>query len=169
MKTRSFTLIELLIVLVIIGVVAVLAIPGLEIFVINSHGVEAMNNLRALADSAWRYYQETGHFPTGFGSPIPSVLDVKINSPSKYYNYIYFCDDASKDCHFAALDINANNFPEGAITGYTIGLLKASEPNPYYEGEYEYIGQGFYRYYQHGISAGPGIAPYGEHGWPGGK
>jgi len=51
MNKRSFTLIELLIVLVIIGVVVTLAVPQYQNVVMRMRGAEAMRNVRALADS----------------------------------------------------------------------------------------------------------------------
>jgi len=83
---KSFTLIELLIVLVIIGVVAVLAIPKYEAYVNKARGAEAKTVLRSLADSLWRYHVETGSWPTteeGF-----SKLDTK-PPVSRYFDFSY--------------------------------------------------------------------------------
>jgi prepilin-type N-terminal cleavage/methylation domain-containing protein len=88
MKRRSFTLIELLIVLVIIGIVVVLAVPQYKLFVIKAQSSDAKVMLRTIADAVWRYYIETGQFPSPEGPDgfegFWSAIGLKAPS-SKYY------------------------------------------------------------------------------------
>ena len=87
---KAFTLIELLIVLIIIGIITVLAIPQYQKIMINAQGAEAKQNLRALADSAWRYYIEAGHFPTMRYDRVPPSLDdmdTQVPAQTKYFIY----------------------------------------------------------------------------------
>ena len=90
MKTRSFTLIELLIVLVIVGVLVTLTVPWYKLYIIKAKGAEAKRNVRALSDSVSRYYIETGHFPSGTYGQLPFLppdLDTQVLQETKYFIY----------------------------------------------------------------------------------
>lgn len=92
MKKRSFTLIELLIVLVIIGIVATLILPQYKKYILKAHKAEAMTITRAIADAAWAYYMEAGSFPRTETTvdQIPHELNVSLpQNPTKYYTYCY--------------------------------------------------------------------------------
>ncbi len=87
---RSFTLIELLIVLVIIGILTTLAIPSLKKYQDKAKNAEAMNMLSVFADSVWRYYAEVALFPANMPLDVPpSNLDATIPASTKYFRYGY--------------------------------------------------------------------------------
>ncbi len=88
---KSFTLIELLIVLVIIGIITTLALPALNKYKDKAKYAEAQTMLTACADSVWRYYLEAGVFPkpSGVDSP-PTNLDIKVPSSTTYFIYKYY-------------------------------------------------------------------------------
>ncbi len=90
---RSFTLIELLIVLIIIGVIAALIIPQFNVMVWNSRGAEAKSNMGAISRAMVAFYEEKGELPCTYsGSYIP--LEFLITIPkSKYWRYIYLTVD----------------------------------------------------------------------------
>jgi prepilin-type N-terminal cleavage/methylation domain-containing protein len=95
MRKKSFTLIELLIVLTIIGILATLAMPKYKTLVLRAQGAEAKRVVHALADSVWRYHLEAGHWPDegpgSYGTPsIPTDIDVSIVNPSQYFEYFYY-------------------------------------------------------------------------------
>lgn len=64
---KSFTLIELLIVIIIIGVLATLAIPQYAKMVEKSKNPEALANLNLIQDVEWAYRTETGNWAYGSG------------------------------------------------------------------------------------------------------
>lgn len=88
---KSFTLIELLIVLVIIGIMTLLALPRFEAYIYNMHGAEAMHNLRPLASSVWDYYMESKTLPLQDEDAMPGVFDLKPPQNSQYWDYKYEC------------------------------------------------------------------------------
>ena len=57
---QGFTLLEVMIVVVIIGILASMAIPTYKNFVMNSKVERAKQNLERLADAASMYFLETG-------------------------------------------------------------------------------------------------------------
>jgi type IV pilus assembly protein PilA len=60
-KNHAFTLIEIMIVIVIIGLLAAMAIPAFQKVRSNSQDKAVTNNLRQLAAAADQYYLETGN------------------------------------------------------------------------------------------------------------
>jgi type IV pilus assembly protein PilA len=60
-STGAFTLVEVMIVVVIIGILAGLAIPGLQKIRVASQDKAVLNNARQLASAAEQYYQESGY------------------------------------------------------------------------------------------------------------
>jgi type IV pilus assembly protein PilA len=64
MKTRSsqgFTLVEIMIVVVIIGLLAAMAIPAFQKVRSNAQNKAVTNNLRQLSSAADQYYLESGN------------------------------------------------------------------------------------------------------------
>ncbi|MCX5711712.1 MAG: prepilin-type N-terminal cleavage/methylation domain-containing protein, partial [Candidatus Omnitrophica bacterium] len=88
-RAVAFTLVELLIVVVIIGILSTLGIPQYQKLVRKAQATEAKTVLRSLADAVWQYHIETGTWPAAFS-------DLKIPLPnSNYFNYIYYKDPGS--------------------------------------------------------------------------
>ena len=71
----AFTLVEIMIVVVIIGILASLAIPGFQKMRTASQDKAVLNNARQIANAAEQYYHETGS---------NSVLVSDLVGPSKY-------------------------------------------------------------------------------------
>lgn len=89
---KAFTLIELLIVLVIIGIISAVAIPQYKILIYKSEQAMTQKNLSAWSNAIDMYYTETGHFPAITPAPqtqiyYDSVLDFKIPNSSPYWGY----------------------------------------------------------------------------------
>lgn len=99
-ESQGFTLVELMIVVVIIGLLASFAIPAFNRTRVVSRGTAFLNDLRVFADAADTYMIETGEYledsgsgsvPTGWdayistakwtgGTPIGGVWDVELDS-----------------------------------------------------------------------------------------
>jgi len=91
MRKQNFTLIELLIVLVIIGVLALVALPLYQNYMLKTRKAEAVVITRSIAGAVEAYYIETGSFPPQqVGSALPTELGVSLpQNPTKYYWYLY--------------------------------------------------------------------------------
>lgn len=84
---RGFTLLEVLIVIVILGVVAGLAIPIYSSQIERARGQEALMNLGALREAAQRYYSSNNSYTSMsvrvFNIPQASTdLDIDPNNPA---------------------------------------------------------------------------------------
>jgi type IV pilus assembly protein PilA len=75
--SRGFTLIEIMIVVVIIGVLAALAIPGFQKVRLASQDKAVLNNARQLAGAADQYMMENGISYVSYGSLVGSTNYVK--------------------------------------------------------------------------------------------
>ena len=68
MASKGFTLVELLIVVIILGILAAVAVPQFTESAKDAREAVAMQNMEALADAIWRYRLEHGTWPgTPFG------------------------------------------------------------------------------------------------------
>jgi len=81
MRTNGFTLVELVIALVIIGILAAIAIPSYESYVRKGRRVDAKNALSALQLAQEKY---RGNNPTY--STNPTALGLSTTSPQGYYS-----------------------------------------------------------------------------------
>jgi len=106
---KGFTLIEIMVVVVIIGVLAALAIPTYKLAVVRARQREALVNLKYLWELEQAFFAEHGHFgpgihvdineahlPPGVGGRIKSYIDndppLEFSLPPshRYYYYIYY-------------------------------------------------------------------------------
>ena len=77
----GFTLLELLVTVLIIGILAAVALPRYEKAVIKARTVEAQVNLKALTDAQERYWLMYRSYTNTLND-----LDVRVKA-SKYYTY----------------------------------------------------------------------------------
>lgn len=79
---RAFTLIELMVVVIIIGILAAFAIPQYTKTIERSHQSEAITNLGIIRGAQLRYFAEYNTY-----TDISSRLDIDFSSSAKYFAY----------------------------------------------------------------------------------
>ncbi len=81
-KNRGLTLVELLVVVLIIGLLAAVAVPQYNKAVRKAHGTEALTALDALDKAVAAYYLENGSYegvPDGLNLEIPALSHFRYN------------------------------------------------------------------------------------------
>ena len=82
MKTRAFTLIEVLVVVLIIGILAAIAIPKYLIATEKSRYMQLIVQMRAIKEAQELYYLANGEYTTNLGA-----LDIKLPYSNIYDVY----------------------------------------------------------------------------------
>jgi prepilin-type N-terminal cleavage/methylation domain-containing protein len=73
-RRRAFTLVEIMIVVVIIGLLAALAVPGMRRIKAQAAAKRYLNDVRQIVAGAERYAMEVGQYPpNGIGALHPSL------------------------------------------------------------------------------------------------
>jgi prepilin-type N-terminal cleavage/methylation domain-containing protein len=81
-RSAGFTLVELGVAVLIIGVIAAVSVPSLKKNAINARTSATMNDLRVFAGAFQAYAQEHGDWPPGGGGPgvVPAGMEGYLNT-----------------------------------------------------------------------------------------
>lgn len=150
---KSFTLIELLIVLVIIGILVTLAVPQYQRFVIRAQSAEAKMFVRVWADEYLHNYLESGHMPDLAYEP------ESINRNTLKYFFIGIWTTNTPDgkrVYLYAFRKDYQSMPLNEVMSY--GVMYSAKPGLF--PTFTKIDDGFYRYYVHQKKTGEiGVQP----------
>jgi prepilin-type N-terminal cleavage/methylation domain-containing protein len=101
-QTRGFSLIELMIVVAIIGVLASIALPAYQDYVIRGKLAEAYSELASLRIRMEQYYQDN----RTYGDPDCRIPDILASSGQvKYFNYTCTSSNSGQKFLFTATGV----------------------------------------------------------------
>lgn len=83
-KQKGFTLLELLIVVIIVGILAAVAMPQFARMTRRSRAAEAYDLIGAILTAEWAYRQEKQIFT---GAYADLLVDLPGEGPNEYFNY----------------------------------------------------------------------------------
>ncbi len=109
---KGFTLVEIMIVVVIIGLLAAMAIPAFNKVRLESRKKAVTNNLRQLASAAAQYMLDKGVTQAAYSDLVGTATDAYIRSISPVAGEVY--SSITIDQGMSALTISATAF--GTIT-----------------------------------------------------
>jgi len=94
-RKKAFTLIELIIVVVIVGILALIAIPRYFANVAKAKRISAYKTLHLIRDTLLAYYAVNGAYPADNSFPITVIVDGDTvynlsRSNSNYWQYNYY-------------------------------------------------------------------------------
>jgi type II secretory pathway pseudopilin PulG len=145
-KRKAFTILEVFIVILIIGILINLSIPSLIQIQRKAQSVEAKMFLRTCADAAWVYYLENKSFPSQEPDySIPSDLGVS-DIASEYFDFIYTNDGTFITLTAAYKDMATT--PIGYICSYYV-IYRKTAPPEVYEGSYRKMDEDWYIWFCH--------------------
>lgn len=110
---QGFTLIELMVVVLIVGILAAIAIPQYEAAIEKARISEALVNMKAIADAVQRYDQAN---PGGSISSFSNIADVDLRGGSKTSDTVF-------KTKLFIYELSNGSLDSGAVTAYRV------EPN----------------------------------------
>lgn len=113
---KGFTLIELIVVAVIVGLLAAFAIPNLINSIEQTKAQEAKNNLLAISAAQQKYFEDNGSYYYG-ASPIANLSLSAVANDRFSYN----CSNASVPYQCTATDGTVTLTTTGSGVNCTVG------------------------------------------------
>lgn len=121
-ENRGFTLIELMVVVAVLGILASIAVPSYQEYVLRSKLVDAPSSLAQLRVSMEQYYQDNRSYDENPGKPTGTCGVAVSGSNSKYFAYT--CETSSSGDKFT---ITATGISGGGADAFAYTVNQANE------------------------------------------
>ena len=89
MKRKAFTLIEILIVVILLGILAALIVPQLTESTVDARINAQSSDIHTLQAMVRLYWVKTGSFPQNLGELVPDYVELLPNDPITHNPYAY--------------------------------------------------------------------------------
>ena len=137
MKQKGLTLIELMIVVVIIGVIAAIALPSYQNYIEKSRRADATTTILKIAAEQEKYYLQNNRYATTaqMAAKMNSSVTTSIDTQSGHYNATLASADVTRDYTITATAIGAQlndkkcrnfTYTQSGIRGATSSTSTAS-------------------------------------------
>jgi len=119
MNRRGFTLLELIIVIIVIGILASIALPKYIQVTEKARTAEAKSALSSLRSSQIRYYAQWGVYAQGVGAML--ILDAELTDTGKYFGF-EGANAAQSPTYVARATRNTDQLAAKYTGGYNIDI-----------------------------------------------
>lgn len=157
-KIKAFTLIELLIVMLIVGVLVSVALPQYKGIMERVEESKVKQDLVVLSEAVWQYRLETGSFPGGPADQLVTSLpiDVTVTPP---VNWTYRASNTNDPATYSLCGVCKREIPGVDTRNRYYIFYKTTSPMGVNEGVAMYgqlLEDGWYKYY---VLIPPGNGP----------
>ena len=94
-QSKGFTLIELMVVVLVAGILAVIAVPSYRAFLLRSHRVEATAALLKLSAAQEQFYLQNNTYTTALEDAPPDGLGMQAVTQNDFYDIAIDSADAA--------------------------------------------------------------------------
>ncbi|MBI3322820.1 MAG: prepilin-type N-terminal cleavage/methylation domain-containing protein [Candidatus Omnitrophica bacterium] len=121
-RVKGFTLMELLIVVIIVGILASIALPQFKVMTRRARATEAQNMVGAILTAEWVYYQENNAFVASTSANVfPAALGISV--PGDANSIFDYTSDGATPCVVTATADGGGLEVGTAVT--VVGTLQA--------------------------------------------
>lgn len=101
-RSKGFTIIELLVVIVVIGILVALLLPNLFSAQQRGRDADRKNDVKTIQQQLEAYYNDNNHYPGDTATLVPDYMEEVPTDPNTGNAYVYEPkDDAGADCSAA--------------------------------------------------------------------
>lgn len=127
-QQKGFTIIELLVVIVVIGILLALLIPNLFSAQARARDTDRKNDLKVIREQLETYYNDNGSYPEATADLVPSYMDAVPTDPQGAAAYTYTptpagCTTLAGDCVTYTLSASLENDNDADYPTYTVDSI----------------------------------------------